>query len=239
MAENVGGVKMTYVIAARRGGYEKLANKIEQITNSKCYLIHDSNQLTTEFLNKLQPKFIFFPHWSEIIPEEIFERFESIVFHMTDVPYGRGGSPLQNLISRGIYETKISAIRCVKELDAGAVYLKKNFSLYGNAEEIYLRAERVISDMILEIIEKQPVPVVQEGEVVYFSRRKPHQSNIENLASLEKLFDHIRMLDAEGYPKAYLETPHFRMEFQRASLRRDRIIADVIITPKEKEKYND
>ena len=48
---------------------------------------------------------------------------------MTDVPFGRGGSPLQNLISRGIYETKISAFRCVAEMDAGPVYPKRPFSL--------------------------------------------------------------------------------------------------------------
>jgi methionyl-tRNA formyltransferase len=44
---------------------------------------------------------------------------------MTDLPFGRGGSPLQNLISRKIYNTKLSAIRVVKELDAGPVFLKK------------------------------------------------------------------------------------------------------------------
>ena len=44
---------------------------------------------------------------------------------MTDLPYGRGGSPLQNLIVRGHKHTMISAIKCVKELDAGPIYLKK------------------------------------------------------------------------------------------------------------------
>ena len=43
---------------------------------------------------------------------------------MTDLPYGRGGSPLQNLIARGFLETKISAILVEKQLDAGPVYLK-------------------------------------------------------------------------------------------------------------------
>jgi len=28
---------------------------------------------------------------------------------MTDLPFGRGGSPFQNLIARGIYDTKIIA----------------------------------------------------------------------------------------------------------------------------------
>lgn len=44
---------------------------------------------------------------------------------MTDLPYGRGGSPLQNLIVRNHYKTKISEIRVKKEIDSGPIYLKK------------------------------------------------------------------------------------------------------------------
>jgi methionyl-tRNA formyltransferase len=39
------------------------------------------------------------------------------------------------------------------------------------------------------------------------------------------------MLDAEGYPKAYLEQAGFRYEFSRAALYDGRIVADVVITP--------
>ena len=56
---------------------------------------------------------------------------------MTDLPFGRGGSPLQNLITRGISKTKISALRCNEEIDAGPIYLKRPLSLHGSAEEIY------------------------------------------------------------------------------------------------------
>lgn len=38
------------------------------------------------------------------------------------------------------------------------------------------------------------------------------------------------MLDAEGYPKAFVEVGPFRFEFSRASLRGRDIVADVRIT---------
>ena len=60
-----------------------------------------------------------------IILTKIYENYESILFHMTDLPYGRGGSPLQNLITNKIYNTKITAIKVSKELDEGDIYLKK------------------------------------------------------------------------------------------------------------------
>jgi methionyl-tRNA formyltransferase len=41
------------------------------------------------------------------------------------------------------------------------------------------------------------------------------------------------MLDAEGYPNAFLETEIFKLEFTRASLKADKsIIADVRIIKK-------
>ena len=37
------------------------------------------------------------------------------------------------------------------------------------------------------------------------------------------------MLDAEGYPKAFIKFGNYRLEFSRSSLKNDRIIADVEI----------
>jgi methionyl-tRNA formyltransferase len=154
------------------------------------------------------------------------------MFHMTDLPFGRGGSPLQNLIARGIYETQITAFRCEKELDTGPIYCKNPLFLYGTAEEIYMRAVDIIEDMIKWIIANQPEPVPQQGDGCYFPRRKPEEGNTAELKSLEQLYDYIRMLDAEGYPRAFLETKHFHLEFERASLKPDYIKADVIIRRK-------
>ena len=137
------------------------------------------------------------------------------------------------MISRGIYKTKITALKCQKEIDSGDVYLKKELSLYGGAEEIYLRASKVIKVMILEILKKNIVPTKQNGEVVLFKRRNPEDGNMTDLHTLEECFDYIRMLDAEGYPKAFLNIGNIHLEFERASLRNGHIKADVKITIRE------
>ncbi|MDZ7775688.1 MAG: hypothetical protein U5L09_08890 [Bacteroidales bacterium] len=80
-------------------------------TNDSFKIINKKEELSLELLKKITPEYVFFPHWSYIIPESIFNNYECIVFHMTDLPFGRGGSPLQNLISRGYKETKISALK--------------------------------------------------------------------------------------------------------------------------------
>jgi methionyl-tRNA formyltransferase len=74
----------------------------------------------------------------------------------------------------------------------------------------------------------QPLP--QTGEPVNFTRRKPKESQIAKLDSLEDLHDFIRMLDAEGYPRAFLSHAGYRFEFSRSALYDGRIVADVRIT---------
>ena len=223
---------MNYIIATSRKWYEKLPTRLGMLTKKQFILIDKKEELNFEKVKAFNPRYIFFPHWSYIVPEEIYNNFECVIFHMTDVPFGRGGSPLQNLIARGVYETKITALKCVSDIDAGPVYMKRPFFLYGTAEEIYLRAAKVVEEMIIDIVSNEPVPTEQKGEIIYFERRKPEEGDISELATLEQVFDYIRMLDADGYPRAFLETGHFRLEFQRPAMKYGSVISDVIITKK-------
>lgn len=225
----------TNIVVSNKAWHRKYINEVSVRTNTKIVYIDQKEKVTYEYLKHFKPNYIFFPHWSYIIPSEVFENFQCVIFHMTDLPFGRGGSPLQNLIERGIYETKLSAIRCVKELDAGEVYMKVPLSLWGSAEEIYLRAAELTKELMVQILKENIVPVPQSGETVIFKRRKPEQSNIANFTSLEKVFDYIRMLDADGYPHAFAETKKLRFEFERASLKENFVKADVKITLKENE----
>lgn len=219
------------VIASHRPWNRDLATRLEQRCPGAAFQpIARPEDLTSPALAAIDPDMVFFPHWSHRIPADIFKAFPCILFHMTDLPYGRGGSPLQNLIVRGHSETMISALRCVGALDAGPIYLKRPLSLLGTAEEIFLRANRVIEDMIVEIVETRPVPVEQAGEPVVFHRRKPEDGDLRDVENLDRLFDCIRMLDADGYPPAFLEVGPFRLSFTRASRRADAVIADVRIS---------
>ena len=186
--------------------------------------INKKEEFTEEKLSILQPVKIFIPHWSYIIPEKIFNRFECIVFHMTDLPYGRGGSPLQNLIVLGFKETMISALRVEEGLDTGDIYLKKRLSLHGTASEIFERSALVVKVMIEEIVKNKLLPIPQIGKPVIFKRREKKDGDIGALNGIEKVYDYIRMLDCEGYPNAFLETDQFRFEFSSASLSNDNSI---------------
>lgn len=194
-------------------------------------IISAKENLTCETLDKINPEYILFPHWSYLIPQNIYEKYCCVVFHMTDLPFGRGGSPLQNLIVRGIQETVISAIQVGRELDAGAIYIKRQLQLYGSAQEIFERACQIVfRDMIPYLLRNHPEPVEQVGEIVNFKRRHPRDSILPQDASTEKLYDHIRMLDAEGYPPAFIKYGEFRLCFKNARFNGEDLTAEVVFT---------
>jgi methionyl-tRNA formyltransferase len=84
--------------------------------------------------------------------------------------------------------------------------------------------------MIRDLIAREPAPVPQTGDPVVFARRKPAESQVPALTSLEQLHDFLRMLDGTGYPRAYIVHHGFRYEFSRANLYDGRVVADVTIT---------
>jgi methionyl-tRNA formyltransferase len=191
-------------------------------------LITDPDDLTAERVRDHDPRYVFFPHWSWKIPDDVIDSSECVLFHMTDLPYGRGGSPLQNLIVRGNDNTKITAFRGSRELDAGPVYMKEPLSLEGTAQEIYERAsDRIFFHMIPHLIEHEPEPEPQEGEVVEFERRTPEDGALQPDFDLDQIYDYIRMLDAEGYPEAFLDFGNVRLRFSNAEKEDDRIVATV------------
>lgn len=222
---------MDYVIASSRPWHADMANRLSRRTGRRFHLCVSKQELTLEWLKKINPRYVFFPHWSYRIPEEIFSTYECVIFHMTDLPYGRGGSPLQNLILRGHHETVISAIRCEAELDAGPIYLKYPLSLQGSASDIFWVSGKIVEDMVNQIIESEMTPLPQEGAPTYFSRRSQEQSNIDDVSidSLEGFYDFIRMLDADGYPRAFVDLHGYRLELSRAQMQEGRLIGTFAI----------
>jgi methionyl-tRNA formyltransferase len=147
---------------------------------------------------------------------------------MTDLPYGRGGSPFQNLIMNEIYDTKISALKVDSGLDMGDIYLKEECNIsIGSAQENFVKISSIIFEkMIPAFLKNELIPQKQSGKVTEFKTRKPNESNILTLdkKSISKLYDFIRMLDAEGYPKAYIELENIKIEFSQVHQKDKKLI---------------
>ena len=218
--------KYNYYIIAASGKWN--LDLFKNSNFSKNFFFVSNKSDLKKKINKLNPKTIFFIHWHYIIPKNIYSKFECVAFHMTDLPYGRGGSPLQNLIVRGHTLTKLSAFKVNNKIDAGPIYLKRSLKLSGSAYNIYKRLTLLAYQMINKIIKQNISPMEQKGKVTKFKRRNPKQSEIKNNNNIYKLYDFIRMLDAPGYPKAFLKN-QYTYSFFDAKIKDNIINAKVII----------
>jgi|TARA_B100001964_G_scaffold192357_1_gene215023 methionyl-tRNA formyltransferase len=207
---------------------------IEKKKNLKKYffIINKKKNLTLENLGKIKPKYIFFPHWRHKIGKNIFKKYPCIGFHSTPLPYGRGGSPIQNMIIRGFKKTKICAIQITENIDAGPIYFKKAMSLKGDGETIMFRMNSTILKMIQIFLKKKIYPKKQIGKVTFFKRRKAKQSKIFFNNSLSKIYDQIRMLDIDGYPRAYFENKKYKVTFRSANFVGSKIKCSALIEKK-------
>lgn len=222
------------ILAASREWYWDMADALSKRLSRQVKLVKSPAELY-EVMNLGEPiEWAFFPHWSWKIPSIVYSKVDCVIFHMTDLPFGRGGSPLQNLITRGYRKTMVTALRCVEEMDAGPIFLKRELSLEGSAKEIFSRMVPIIKEMIVEIVSDHPVPTPQSGKPTLFKRRTPGESEIAGIKSLNAMYDHIRMLDANGYPKAYLLKDGWRIEFESATIDGEEVVAKarIFLEPK-------
>lgn len=225
---------ISIIFASCKSWHKPLFDSLKTKFDLNWIYVSTSSELDC-VVDSLKPKYIFFLHWNWLVPEIIWKQHECVCFHMTDVPYGRGGSPLQNLILAGHEETKLTALRMVRGMDAGPVYTKRHLKLEGSAQEIYIRAGALSAEIIEWMIENEPVPIEQVGDAVLFKRRKPEQSRLPETGALVNAYDFIRMLDADGYPHAFIEHGEFMLKLRNAKLENGHLVAEVEINKQSRE----
>ena len=117
------------------------------IKKHKINFIKKNESLKLNLLKKLEPDYIFFVHWNWIVAEEIHKKYNCILFHTSPLPYGRGGSPIQNLIKNGHSTSPVCALKMVNDLDSGPIYSKIEISLEGKLSEILLRIKKQLMNL--------------------------------------------------------------------------------------------
>lgn len=201
-----------YIIACSKEWFNDYP-KSEDFNKLNTYRISKREELNLEFLKRVNPSYIFFPHWSWKVDPEIFEKYECVVFHTAPLPFGRGGSPIQNLIVRGFKNAPVCALRMTNILDGGPIYNSIEISLDGRLTEIFEKIAWGVEKLILEICLTNPVPIKQNGIVETFKRLSEQDNELLGDNSLAMLYDRIRMVDGFDYPKAFINHGGYKIEF--------------------------
>ncbi len=187
--------------------FKKNKNKLKNFklaSNKKEFLI-----LIKDFeINR-----IYIIHWNYKISQKILDKYKCISFHMTKLPYGRGGSPLQNLILLNKKFTYLTAFETSNNMDSGNIILQKKLFLNGSALSILKRTSNLCFSIIRDLNNKKIVSHPQKGKIVNFKRRKPEMSEIDFSMNCNNLYNFIRMLDAPIYNKSFINIKKYKVEF--------------------------
>ena len=217
-----------YVIACSKRWF--IDHQIRFVSLKKFVLITEKKKLNLKNLKKINPKYIFFPHWSFILKQEIYKNYYCIGFHSSDLPNGRGGSPIQNQILKGKKNTKITSIKYNQLLDSGDWIYKTKLNLSGDLDDIFKRSSKIIKNQINMIIKNKFKLKKQKGKIYKFKRLKISNSEIKkNESKLINIYDKIRMLDSEEYPRAYFKLGKIRIELSEAKYLKNKILCKAIL----------
>lgn len=141
----------------------------------------------------------------ELIPQTLRQRYRAcLVIHASDLPQGRGWSPLVWQILAGNKTITVSLLEAADPVDSGAIWHKVQIHFEGHelCDEInaaLFDAELSLMDFAVEnfgTIEPQP----QVGEPTYYRRRIPEDSRLDVHRSIAEQFDLLRVADEKRYP---------------------------------------
>lgn len=228
-------MKNAFFISKNNSWSNNLFSQIKSVPQTSWIRIDEENW--KDFLKFSQNKyikdkndFLFFFHWSLMIPSEIYEHYNCVSFHTSNLPEGKGGSPIQNQILEGTIQTHLNALKTSKIIDGGEIFCREPLSLQGNLRDIWNTISNLAFKMISNIIENDIKPVPQKSSnSKIFKRLKNNKIDFEKSKSINEIYDKVRMLDADGYENANIKIGNFRLDFSRAKLENGEVLVDARI----------
>jgi methionyl-tRNA formyltransferase len=182
-------------------------------------------------------EWFFVVHWREIIKPSLLDGRNFIGFHTGILPRDRGGSPIQHQVMRGQYKSEVCAFALTSAVDNGPVFLRTDIDMStGNIDEILQDISKISATLIKRILLERPQAVEQTGAPSCNRRRTPEQSEVLSQESIISLYDFIRVLDGESYPKAFIRSGNIRIEFSQATLEGDNVVARAVLKVESDER---
>lgn len=140
--------------------------------------------------------------------EKVFKNLHlnshNLVVHESDLPKGKGWSPVTWQVLEGKKKIPVTLIEATKDLDSGAIYANEYIQLKGHEllDEIKHQQGLKTKKLILDFVDRYPnvKDSLQEGKSTYYPKRTPKDSELNIAKSIKEQFDLLRVCDNERYP---------------------------------------
>jgi methionyl-tRNA formyltransferase len=158
--------------------------------------------------------YLFLVSCKQIVSARVRSRYRhALVIHASDLPRGRGWSPIAWTILAGEHRVTVSLLEADDKVDSGAIWAQRQFELDGH--ELLPEINRRLFDIEFELIEYAidhggaitPKAQTTEG-VSYYARRTPSDSRLDPQKSIAEQFDLIRICDENRYPAFFDHRGH-------------------------------
>ena len=162
----------------------------------------------THEVNDLQGGDIcFYLGCGQIVPCSVLSRFKhNLVVHESDLPQGKGWSPLTWQILEGKNDIPVTLLRAVKKVDSGDIYLQEwlHFNGCETIDQLRHAQAKVTISLCQQFIKEYPDVLTQArpqtGKSSFYPRRSPQDSELDPQRSLIEQFNLLRVVDNERYP---------------------------------------
>jgi methionyl-tRNA formyltransferase len=153
---------------------------------------------------------------NKILPLELLSLHKyNIVIHESDLPKGRGWSPVSYQVEKGIMDIPVTLFEANQELDTGKWYIKSTIKLNGTEliDEIREKQFNVTLSMIKKFLTGSKEGNNQFGDETYYAKRSEDNQQLDISKSIENQFDKLRVCDNNRYPS------HFSIRNQKYILK--------------------
>ena len=167
---------------------------------------------------------LFLISCSIIVTPEIRGKYRHcLLVHASNLPEGRGWSPLIWQILEGRCNVAVTLLEASDPVDSGAIWAKRWLNLTGDElhdeiNEKLFAIELELMDFAMANYNKIEPQVQSETGASWYRRRNPEDSRINPHKPLAEQFDLLRVADPERYP-AFFE---LRGEYYAISIRKMR-----------------
>jgi len=170
--------------------------------NHDVIFVMDSNKITKGDL-------VFILSCDKIIPEKVLKlNRHNLVIHASDVPKGRGWSPMTWQILDGKDTIPISLFEASLEVDSGDVYMKDYIKLDGT--ELIDESRNILGNkvckMVMDFLKLYPniKGEKQQGDASFTKKRKPEDSEFNINKTIKEQFNLLRVVDNKNYPAFFI-----------------------------------
>ena len=148
---------------------------------------------------------LFILSYQRVVPPPTLALHKNnLVVHASDLPQGKGWSPMPWQIVEGRNDIVFTLFEAAAGVDAGPYYDKQ--CLHLNGTELFDEWKTLQSQMVVNMIRSflaaypHTVPREQKGQESFYRKRTREDDKLDVQKPLADLFDHVRICDPEHYP---------------------------------------